>query len=80
LNPTLSEAYFDRGMAHYYLGHTHKALIDLQQAAQFFQHQDKTVAYARTLDLIEQIRQSPDSRVAGNSSYFSVLRIGSFSV
>lgn len=58
LNPHLPEAYLDRAIAHYNLGNSDRALIDLHQAAANFQQQGNDHSYQRVLSLMVQIRRS----------------------
>lgn len=60
LKPDSPEAHLDRGVAHYNLGNEQQALKDLQQAAQFFQSQGKTIPYQRTVNLIKQVQQAQE--------------------
>ncbi|MBE9009215.1 tetratricopeptide repeat protein [Pseudanabaenaceae cyanobacterium LEGE 13415] len=57
LNPSHADALFDRGMAYYQSSHKPQAIADLQQAAELFLRQNRAIAHARTVDLIQQMQQ-----------------------
>jgi tetratricopeptide (TPR) repeat protein len=57
LNPSNAQAYLNRGVANYNLGYHQRAIADLQTASQYFAKQEKTLAYQRTLNLLETVQQ-----------------------
>lgn len=57
LNPSNAQAYVNRGIARYRLGYHQRAMSDLQKASEYFETQGKRVAYKKTLDLLNSLRQ-----------------------
>ncbi|MBE9009212.1 hypothetical protein IQ250_03215 [Pseudanabaenaceae cyanobacterium LEGE 13415] len=58
LNPSHADALFDRGMAYYQLDGEQQALADLQQSAELFLNQNRTVSHAQVMNIIRQMQQS----------------------
>ncbi|MBE8987712.1 tetratricopeptide repeat protein [Nostoc sp. LEGE 12450] len=61
LNPSNAQAYVNRGVARYRLGYHLGAMSDLQKASEYFDNQGKRVAYEKTLDLLNNLRQQISS-------------------
>ncbi|QHG19617.1 tetratricopeptide repeat protein [Nostoc sp. ATCC 53789] len=61
LNPSNAQAYVNRGVARYRLGYHLGAISDLQKASEYFDNQGKRVAYEKTLDLLNNLRQQISS-------------------
>jgi tetratricopeptide (TPR) repeat protein len=61
LNPSNAQAYVNRGVAHYRLGYHLGAISDLQKASEYFDNQGERVAYEKTLDLLNNLRQQISS-------------------
>jgi Flp pilus assembly protein TadD len=59
--PNNAHAYFNRGIAYHRLGHEQAAIVDLEKAAEYFGNQGETVAYNKTLDALNNLRQQLSS-------------------
>jgi tetratricopeptide (TPR) repeat protein len=63
LNPQNAIAYVNRGVAYHNLGYEQAAIKDLQTAAAYFVNRGETIAYQRTVKLIETVQQQIASQV-----------------
>ncbi|MDB9349398.1 tetratricopeptide repeat protein [Nodularia spumigena] len=57
LNPSYAPAYLNRGIAQYDLGYHQGAIADLKKASEYFENQGNSIAYEKTLDLLDNLRQ-----------------------
>ncbi|MDX2240032.1 MAG: tetratricopeptide repeat protein, partial [Leptolyngbyaceae cyanobacterium bins.302] len=57
LNPTLAEAYLNRGRLHLETGNRQATLTDWQQAAKLFEERGDLDRYQQMQDAIEQLQQ-----------------------
>jgi tetratricopeptide (TPR) repeat protein len=66
LKPSYALAYVNRAVARHRLGYHQGAIADLQIASQYFEHEGEKLAYDRTLDLLNTIKQQipPEIEVA----------------
>lgn len=63
LNPNNAIAYVNRGVAYHNLGYEQAAIKDLQTAANHFVNRGGTIAYQRTVKLIETVQQQMTGKV-----------------
>lgn len=56
INPNLASAYLQRGFIYIELGDKHRALTDLQKAADLFRQQGSTKSYQKTLEIMRQVQ------------------------
>lgn len=57
LHPTNAQAYLNRGIAYHQLGYEQTAIADLQKAVKYFASIGESVAYDKTLDYLQNLRQ-----------------------
>lgn len=63
LNPKSAIAYVNRGVAYHNLGYSQAAIKDLQTAAAYFIDRKDTIAYQRTVKLIETVQKQVAQKV-----------------
>ncbi len=63
LNPKSAIAYVNRGVAYHNLGYLSAAIKDLQTAAAYFIDRNETIAYQRTVKLIETVQKQVAAKV-----------------
>ena len=63
LNPSSAIAYVNRGVAYHNLGYSQAAIKDLQTAAAYFIDRKETIAYQRTVKLIETVQRQVARKV-----------------